>query len=197
MNQSIAARKSETTRHDQGLICCRTCREVPWILVVWIWPRRMLRIQIFPKEIDASCAASSETCRCWTSEVSIDKHRRMTLKASCLSGKHLATRFEIEICFDDVRHASWQFSLWRKDWKTMENNCLLHSYEWPSHTMTWLHLQTWLPFQQSFNVTWNAILNELVIKKFEWSVWLKLGTTCCMVQWYYWYFLLLYHLVSQ
>lgn len=171
--------------------------EVPWILVVWIWPRRMLRIQIFPKEIDASCAASSETCRCWTSEVSIDEHRRMTLKASCLSGKHLATRFEIEICFDDVRHASWQFSLWRKDWKTMENNCLLHSYEWPSHTMTWLHLQTWLPFQQSFNVTWNAILNELVIKKFEWSVWLKLGTTCCMVQWYYWYFLLLYHLVSQ
>lgn len=143
MNQSIAARKSETTRHDQGLICCRTCREVPWILVVWIWPRRMLRIQIFPKEIDASCAASSETCRCWTSEVSIDKHRRMTLKASCLSGKHLATRFETEIIWNMFRRCSTCFMAIQSVEKSLENNGK-HSYEWPSHTTTWLHLQTWL-----------------------------------------------------
>lgn len=192
MNQWIAARKSETTRHDQGLICCRTCREVPWILVVWIWPRRMLRIQIFPKEIDASCAASSETCRCWTSEVSIDEHRRMTLKASCLSGKHLPTRSETEICFDDV-HASWQFSLWRKDWKTTVYTPM------NGRVTPWLGC-TFRPDYQFSNHSmrhgmWNWM--KLSSTKIKWSVWRKLRTTCYMVQyvqWYYWYFLLLYHL---
>ncbi len=147
MNQSLVAwcRKSETTRHDQGLICCRTCREVPWILVVWIWPGRMLRIQIFPKEIDASCAGSFETwSRCWTCEINRQTQTHILDKWYVGSWKHLACLESTLLQDLKLKYVSTMFETLHGNSVSEEN---IGKKLWPSHTMTWLHLQTWLPIQ--------------------------------------------------